>query len=89
VEKVILEHPAVVKTVVFGVPDPKWKEGIKAVCQLKEGDSLDPDDLVAFVGERIARFKKPQYVEFIKDLPLLEDGSPDRARIKEMYGGEQ
>ncbi|OPX41191.1 MAG: hypothetical protein B1H13_03500, partial [Desulfobacteraceae bacterium 4484_190.3] len=35
VEKVILEHPAIEKVVVFGVPDPKWKEGIKAVCQLK------------------------------------------------------
>jgi long-chain acyl-CoA synthetase len=30
VERVILEHPAVAAVVVFGVPDPKWKEGIKA-----------------------------------------------------------
>ncbi len=86
VEKVILEHPAVEKTVVFGVPDPKWKEGIKAVCQLKEGQSLEPQELIDFVGERIARFKKPQYVEFVKDLPLLEDDSPDRAKVKELYG---
>ncbi len=86
VEKVILEHPAVEKIVVFGVPDPKWKEGIKAVCQLKEGQSLEPQELIDFVGERIARFKKPQYVEFVTDLPLLDDGSPDRAKVKELYG---
>jgi len=86
VEKVILEHPAVEKTVVFGVPDPKWKEGIKAVCQLKEGQSLEPQELIDFVGERIARFKKPQYVEFVKDFPLLKDGSPDRTKVKELYG---
>jgi long-chain acyl-CoA synthetase len=86
VEKVILQHPAVERTVVFGVPDPKWKEGIKAVCQLKEGQSLKPQELIDFVGERIARFKKPQYVEFAEDFPLLEDGSPDRAKIKELYG---
>ncbi len=86
VEKVILQHPAVERTVVFGVPDPKWKEGIKAVCQLKKGRSLEPQELIDFVGERIARFKKPQYVEFAKDLPLLEDGSPDRAKIKELHG---
>ena len=89
VEKVILEHPAVEKTVVFGVPDPKWKEGIKAVCLLKEGQTLEPQELIDFVGERIARFKKPQYVEFVTDFPLLDDGSPDRARVKELYGGEQ
>ena len=74
---------------VIGVPDPKWKEGIKAVCQLKEGQPLEPQDLIDFVGSRIARFKKPQYVEFITDFPTLEDGSPDRAKIKELYGGEQ
>ncbi len=89
VEKVILQNPAVERTVVFGVPDPKWKEGIKAVCQLKEGQSLEAQELIDFVGERIARYKKPQYVEFVTDLPLLEDGSPDRAKVKELYGGEQ
>ncbi|MBN1226991.1 MAG: AMP-binding protein [Deltaproteobacteria bacterium] len=88
VEKVILENPAVVRTVVFGVPDPKWKEAIKAVCELKEGSSLQPQELIDFVGERIARYKKPQYVEFVKDLPLLDDGSIDRLKVKEMYGGE-
>lgn len=86
VEKAILEHPAVLKTVVFGVPDPKWKEGIKAVCQLKEGESLGEQELKDFVGERIARYKKPQYVEFVAELPTLEGGTIDRAKVKELYG---
>jgi long-chain acyl-CoA synthetase len=87
VEKVILQHPAVEMTVVFGVPDPKWGEGIKAVCKLKEGAALEPQELIRFVGDRIARYKKPQYVELARDFPLLENGSPDRAKIKKMYGG--
>jgi long-chain acyl-CoA synthetase len=41
------------------------------------------------VGERIASFKKPQYVDFVSDLPMLEDESPDRAKVKELYGGPQ
>ena len=89
VEKAILEIPAVEETGVFGVPDPKWKEGIKAVCILKSGQNLNAKDLIAFVGQRIASYKKPQYVEFVSELPLLKDGSPDRAKIKELYGGEQ
>jgi long-chain acyl-CoA synthetase len=89
VEKVILQHPAVDQVVVFGVPDPKWKEGIKAVCRLKKGHDLDSKALIEFVGAKIARFKKPQYVEFVDDFPFLEDGSPDRAMIKERYGGNQ
>jgi len=89
VEKAILEHPAVEKTVVFGVPDPKWKEGIKAVCQLKPGHKLEARELAKFVGERIASYKKPQYVEFVAEMPLLPGGAPDRAKVKEAFGGEQ
>ena len=89
VEKAILEHPAVEATVVFGVPDPKWKEGIKAVCQLKPGQTLAAQELIKFVGGRIASFKKPQYVEFVAELPMLKEGGTDRAKVKELYGGEQ
>jgi acyl-CoA synthetase (AMP-forming)/AMP-acid ligase II len=89
VEQVILQHPAVEHTVVFGVPDSKWKEAVKAVCVLKTGHTLASRELIDFVGQRIARYKKPQYVEFLTDLPMLESGIPDRARIKSMYGGDQ
>ncbi|MFW6284036.1 MAG: AMP-binding enzyme, partial [Desulfosalsimonas sp.] len=87
VENVILEHPAVDMTVVFGVPDPKWKEGIKAVCRLKPGASLSAEELIEFVGSRIARYKKPHYVEMVTDFPVKPDGSPDREKIKARYCG--
>ena len=86
VEKVILQHPAVEETAVIGVPDPKWKEGIKAVCLLRGGETLEANQLIEFVGERIARFKKPQYVEFVNDMPRKEDGSIDREEVKSLYG---
>ncbi len=86
VEVVIRQHPSVEKTVVFGVPDPKWKEGIKAVCLLKPGTFLEADELISFVGERIARYKKPHYVEVVTELPLKTDGTPDREKIKALYG---
>ena len=86
VEKVILQHPSIEKTVVIGVPDPKWKEGIKAVCLLVEGGAVEAEELIQFVGERIARFKKPQYVEFVSEMPLKEDGTIDREEIKRLYG---
>jgi long-chain acyl-CoA synthetase len=89
VEKVILDHPAVERAVVIGVPDPKWGEGIKAVCQLKEGNSIEAQTLIDFVGRQIARYKKPHYVEFVKDFPLREDGSCDRGKIRKLYGGSQ
>jgi acyl-CoA synthetase (AMP-forming)/AMP-acid ligase II len=87
VEKVILENPAVAKTMVFGVPDPKWKEGIKAVCVLKTGRHLTEKELIEFVGSRIASYKKPQYVQFVESLPE-KNGGIDREEVKALYGGE-
>jgi len=89
VENVIQQHPAIERAVVFGVPDPKWHEGIKAVCQLKAGYTLGAQELIDFVGARIARYKKPQYVEFINNFPVSADVSADRNKIKELYGGSR
>ncbi|MEK6534931.1 MAG: AMP-binding protein [Thermodesulfobacteriota bacterium] len=85
VEKVVLEHPAVLEVSVIGVPDPKFGEGIKAVCVLKPGARLPAQELIDFVAGRIARYKKPNYVEFVDSLPHKEDGSIDRSKVKEMH----
>ncbi len=86
VEKVILEHPGIADVSVIGVPDPKFGEGIKAICILKPKAKLTEQELIDFVGGRIARYKRPGYIQFVDSLPRKEDGSIDRIRVKEMYG---
>lgn len=86
VEEVILKHPDVEAVSVIGVPDEKFGEGVKAVCVLKKGSSLDAGSLIEFVGSRIARYKKPGYVQFVEELPVKE-GRIDREVVKKLYGG--
>lgn len=86
VEKVVLEHPDILEVSVIGVPDQKFGEGIKAVCVVKQGANLTKQSLIDFVAGRIARYKKPNYVDFVESLPKKEDGSIDRGKVKELYG---
>ena len=86
VEKIILQNPQVAEVAVIGVKDLEWGEAIKAVCVPKPGSSLTPQELVDFVASRIARFKKPKYIEFVSALPKCPDGSIDRERVKASYG---
>lgn len=86
VEAVILEHPSVEAVSVIGVPDEKFGEGIKAVCVLKPGLGLDAETLMEFVASRIARYKKPRYVQFVNTLPRTASGAIDRAKVKMLYG---
>ena len=86
VEAVIRQHEAVAEVSVIGVPDPKFGEGIKAVCVLRPGMSLGADELGAFVASQIASYKKPRYVECVSSLPKTADGAIDRSQVKKLFG---
>ncbi len=85
VETAMLEHSDVNAVCVIGVPDAKFGEGIKAVCVLNKGSNLAKKDLIEFVAGRIARYKKPQYVEYVDELPY-KDELIDRSKVKELWG---
>ncbi|MCW5657027.1 MAG: AMP-binding protein [Burkholderiaceae bacterium] len=87
VERTLREHPEVAQAVVFGVPDAQWGEAVKAVCVRAPGSALAADALIEFVGQRIARYKKPKHVVFVEALPLGAAGAPDRAAVKAAHGG--
>jgi long-chain acyl-CoA synthetase len=84
VETVIMTIAGVTGACVFGVPDPKWGEGIKAVIETDRHD-LDAEAVREHVGARIARYKRPGYVEFTTALPRKEDGAIDRDAAKERW----
>jgi acyl-CoA synthetase (AMP-forming)/AMP-acid ligase II len=85
VERALLEHPAVAEAVVFGVPDAQWGEAVQALCVLRPGQTLGAEELIEFVGQRIARYKKPKQVVFVAALPRTAAGGTDRAAAKAMH----
>jgi len=86
VERALCEHAEVTEAVVFGVPDAQWGEAVKAVCVRTPGSALAAEALIEFVGQRIARYKKPKHVVFVDALPRGAGGSVDRAEIKAAHG---
>lgn len=69
VEQVLLEHPAVAEAIVFGRPDERWGEGVHAACVLRPGVAVGEDDLIRFMEQRLARYKRPQSIQFVTNLP--------------------
>lgn len=87
VERTLAEHPAVAAAVVFGVPDAQWGEAVKAVCEARPGAGVAAEALIEFVGQRIARYKKPKHVVFVERLPRNAAGAVDRAAVKAAHCG--
>ena len=74
VEEVVYQHPAVAEVAVFGIPHPRWIEAVAAVVVLREGQTVDPDELVRFCRERLAGYKTPRYVAVAEGLPKNASG---------------
>ena len=90
VEKVIMEHPAVLEVCVVGVPDLRWGEVPKAFVVPRGGGSVTADEIIDFTRERIAHFKAPKSVEF-GDLPKTATGKIQKyiLRDREWQGRER
>jgi long-chain acyl-CoA synthetase len=69
IEEVLYEHPAIQEAAVLGVPDESLGEEVGAAVVLKKGESLDPDEIKAYVKEQVAAYKYPRKIWFEDDLP--------------------
>jgi fatty-acyl-CoA synthase len=74
VEGVLLRHPSVQEAAVVGMPDVKWGEAPHAFIVFKPGESAPPEELRAFVRERLAHFKCPHSFNTVTELPKTATG---------------
>jgi long-chain acyl-CoA synthetase len=81
IEAVLHGHPAVEDCAVFGVPDVANGEAI--VAAVKGDGSVDADELVALVADRLASYKRPSQVKFVDEIPRLPSGKVLRRVLKE------
>src|SRR5712692_6995633 len=82
VEAVILQMAGVTGVCVYGIPDDKWGEAVKAVVEVAAPGKHTAQQVTDFVGTKIARFKRPQVVAFCEALPRGADGLVDRDAVK-------
>ncbi|GAA0922658.1 AMP-binding protein [Pseudonocardia zijingensis] len=88
VELVLRAHPAVRDAVVLGVPDPGFGSAVAAVVSLQAGAQATPDELAAFVGTRLAGYKKPRRVVVVPEVQRLNTGKADLGWARRQFGAE-
>ena len=76
VEDVIYLHPSVREVAVIGVPDPYRGETVKAFVALKDGyeSKVTEEEIMTHCKERMAAYKYPRQVEFVKEIPKTGTG---------------
>jgi len=70
VEHVIMDHPAVEEVAVYAVPSELAEDEIMASVKLVDGMQLAPEELIAFLKDKLARFAIPRYVRIVNEFPM-------------------
>jgi len=88
VENIIGGHPKVKDVAVIGIPHEKWGEQVAAIVVLHDGEEATPDEISGYCKGKIAGYKSPRKVIFIKneDMPRGGTGKILHRELRERYG---
>lgn len=81
IEEALHRHPSVVDCAVFGIPDDRHGETLKAVVEVRE--PVEPADLQAHCRRLLADFKCPETIEFVEMLPRDPNGKVLKRRLRD------
>ncbi|MEV5539818.1 AMP-binding protein [Saccharopolyspora shandongensis] len=87
VERVLNEHPAVFESAVVAVPDPTRDEAVKAFAVLQAGAEATAEDLRQWCAQRLAKFKVPEFVQFVDRLPRTSVGKIQKHLLRNEFSG--
>lgn len=85
VELLLDEVPGVLESAVIGLPNPDFGEAVFAVLARRKGDALDPEDALAAIRDRLARFKQPKAAVVLDELPRNTMGKVQKAALRQTY----
>ena len=85
VEGAIHQHPAVLESAVFGVPDDVWGEAVKAVVVLKPGQTATEGEIIAEASKHLASYQKPKSVDFVDALPKAPTGKILKRELRDPH----
>ena len=83
VEDMMLSHPKIKDLVIVGIPDEIKGEAPKAFIQLKEGESSSFEEIRDFCKPRMAPYKVPVAVEFLREIPRSAAGKALRRLLRD------
>jgi len=85
VENVLYMHPKILEAAVFGIPDEKWGEAVKAAVVLKAGETATQEELIRFCKTHLAAYKAPKTIDFLVELPKTGSGKLFKKALRDPY----
>ena len=84
VEMAIKDHPAVYDTLVVGIPDEKFGQAVAAVVSIREGTTLELDELREFLRDHLSGYKLPRSLTIVDEVPRNATGKAQYPAAKQI-----
>ncbi|HEX8746037.1 MAG TPA: long-chain-fatty-acid--CoA ligase [Pyrinomonadaceae bacterium] len=86
IDEVLYQHPAIAAAAAIGVQDPLYGEEVAAFVIVKEGvEGVSEEDVISFCRERLADYKCPKTVRFVRDIPKGPTGKLLKRELARLY----
>jgi crotonobetaine/carnitine-CoA ligase len=83
VEHVMLQHPAIEDVAVYAVPSELGEDEIMASIKPVNGNRPDPEEIRAFLSDKLARYAIPRYLRFVDEFPKTNTHRIIKRRLEE------
>jgi fatty-acyl-CoA synthase len=87
IEDALFEHEALAGAAVVGLPDDYYGEIAGAFIQVKEGQQVTADELIAYLRPRLSGYKLPARWYFVDRYPQTLSGKIQKFQIREDWIG--
>ena len=84
IENLLYQMPQIAEVAVVGVKDEKWGETGCVVAVVKKGEALCLEDVLGHVGDKLAKFKQPQHIHLMDELPRNGTGKVLKFELRKM-----
>lgn len=84
VDEALYTHPDVVEAAAFARPCASYGERVEAAVKLRKGSDVTQTELVALCMEKLGKFKCPDVIHILDDLPKGPSGKIQRLRLAQM-----
>lgn len=88
VDEVLLEHGAVLEAAAFAVPCVNYGQSVEAGIRLKPGRDVSEVELAAHCVARLGKFKSPDVIHVLQDLPKGPSGKVQRLKLFDLVHGD-
>ena len=84
-ENAAFGHPDIAEACVVGIPHPKWDERPMLFVVTNNGEPIEKESILEFLGSKVAKWWLPDAIIFLNELPHGATGKLQKFELRDEY----